>query len=112
LHRSSTRDKHNENSGISDSVSRQQRCRTISTYVAPARINSIVFDFVNQERIRRYEIVDSITTTILTEIVLIRLHIMTGIIRRSVTKNNSNAFAIRWIKGPLYIYIVGSEEMS
>ena len=58
-------------------------------------INSIDFDFVNQERIRRYEIVHSITMTIRTEMVLIKLHMMTGTISRSVIRKNRIAFAVR-----------------
>ena len=63
--------------------------------MAPARINSIVLDFVNQERIKRYEIVHSIMMTIRTELVLIRLHMMTGIIRRSVIRKINTIFAVR-----------------
>jgi hypothetical protein len=58
-------------------------------------INSIDLDFVNQERIRRYEIVHSITMTIRTEMVLIKLHMMTGTISRSVIRENRIAFAVR-----------------
>jgi hypothetical protein len=78
-----------------------QTLERINTYVAPARINSIVLDFVKDERMRRYEIVDSITIVIRTEIALMRLHITTGIIKRSVIRKNNSAFAVRWIKGPL-----------
>ena len=77
------------------SVSCCYRSKQLSTNVAPAMINSIDLDFVNQERIRRYEIVHSITMTIRTEMVLIRLHMMTGTISRSVIRKNRIAFAVR-----------------
>lgn len=74
--------------------------RTVA-YVAPARIKSVVLDFAKQASMSSYEIVDIITMMIRTEKVLTRLHIMTGIIRRRVTKTIKRAFAVRRIQGPL-----------
>lgn len=82
------------------------------TYVAPAMINSVVLDFVNQERIRRYETVDNMTMTIRIAKVLIRLHTTTGIIKRSVTKENNSALAVRRINWPRYMYTSGLMERS
>jgi hypothetical protein len=65
------------------------------THVTPARISSIVFDFVNPERMRRKEIVDAMTMMIRTETVLMMLQTMTGINRRRVIKDNSTALAVR-----------------
>jgi hypothetical protein len=74
-------------------------------------ISSIVRDFVNQDKVRRYEIVESMTMMILTEKVLIRLHTMTGIINNIVTRKNSIAFAVRCIKYPRYMNTFGLVEI-
>ena len=43
---------------------------------------------------------DSITTIIRTEVVLIMLQMTTGISNRKVTRNNNNALAVCLIIGP------------
>jgi hypothetical protein len=55
---------------------------------------------------------ENMTTPIRTEVVLMILQMMTGIRRRSVIKNNSNALAIRLIKCPEYMYTFESFEVS
>lgn len=52
----STRDKYNKDGGISNANHMSQSVLTIyhsDSYVAPARITSIVLDLVNSERIKR-----------------------------------------------------------
>jgi hypothetical protein len=72
----------------------------IVAYVAPAMISSIVLDFANLDSIRRKKIVDAMTMTIRIEKVLMMLQMMTGIRRRTVINNNSNALAVCLIREP------------
>lgn len=50
------------------------------------------------------------TTKILIDKVLVRLQKTTGMISRSVIKNNSSTFAVRLTHGPVYIKPFGSDE--
>ena len=59
-----------------------------ATYVALARANYIVFDLVNQESIRRYDIVAIMTAAIRAEIVLMLSQMMTGISSNSAVTAN------------------------
>jgi hypothetical protein len=52
---------------------------------------------VKTERIRRYETVEIITTTMRTEVELMMLQTTTGIRSKSVIKSSRSAFAIRLI---------------
>src|ERR1700761_2247200 len=70
------------------------------TYVAAAKISSIVLERVNAESTKRYEMVDAITTTMRMEIEFVKLQTMPGIINRSVIIINRSALAMRWIKWP------------
>jgi hypothetical protein len=71
-----------------------------STYVAAARLSSIVLDFVNDERNTRKQIVDSKITTMRAAVAFIMLHITTGITRISVIRVSKSSFAIHSIVLP------------
>lgn len=51
-------------------------------------------------------------TNIRMDVLLIPLHTTTGASIRNAIKDNSNTLAVRLIKGPEYIYMFGSVEMS
>jgi hypothetical protein len=70
------------------------------TYVAPARIKSVVFDLVRMENTTRNDIVEIMTTKMRIDVVFVTLQITTGSRSRSVIRSNSNILATRRIKDP------------
>lgn len=70
------------------------------TYVAPARISSIVLGPLSLDSMNRKRAVDIMMISILIEVLFIILHIMTGINRRDVIKDNNKILAVRLIKKP------------
>lgn len=70
------------------------------TYVAPARISSIVLALVKLARMSRYDMVDIMTTMMRIEVVLMMLHTTTGIKSRKVIRNSNSPLAPRLIMVP------------
>lgn len=70
--------------------------------MAPARINSIVLDLVNNNKSTRgYDMAETMTMMMQTEMVLMRLQTTTtGVRSRSVIKRSRSALVIRWVHGP------------